>query len=49
MPIENLKNSIDFTIAEKNLISSFDIPADAFIPLLFSLREAVTGVIRQKT
>jgi len=39
MPIENLKNSIDFTIAEKKLISSFDIPADAFIPLLFSLRD----------
>jgi len=39
MPIENIKNSIDFTIAEKNLISSFDLPADAFIPLLFSLRD----------
>ncbi|MFH1323064.1 MAG: hypothetical protein ABIH80_04450 [Methanobacteriota archaeon] len=39
MPIENLKKTIDFTRAEKKLISSFDIPADAFIPLLLSLRD----------
>ena len=39
MPIENLKKTIDFTSAEKKLISSFDIPADAFIPLLLSLRD----------
>ncbi len=39
MPIENLKNAIDFTNAEKELISSFDMPADAFIPLLLSLRD----------
>jgi predicted metalloprotease len=39
MPIENLKKTIDFTSAEKKLISSFDIPADAFIPFLLSLRD----------
>jgi predicted metalloprotease len=39
MPLENLKKTIDFTSAEKKLISSFDIPADAFIPLLLSLRD----------
>jgi predicted metalloprotease len=39
MPLENLKKTIDFTSAEKKLISSFDIPADAFIPFLLSLRD----------
>ncbi len=38
MDIEKFKNIIEFTNAEKKLISSFDIPADAFIPLLLSLR-----------
>lgn len=39
MPIEDLKKAIDFTNAEKKLISSFNMPADAFIPLLLSLRD----------
>lgn len=39
MPIENLKKAIDFTSEEKKVISSFDMPADAFIPLLLSLRD----------
>ena len=39
MPIENLIKAIEFTNAEKKLISSFDMPADAFIPLLLSLRD----------
>lgn len=39
MPIENLKTTIEFTSAEKKLISSFDLPVDAFIPLLLSLRD----------
>jgi len=39
MNIEHLKKAMDFTSAEKKLISSFDIPADAFIPLLLSLRD----------
>ena len=39
MNIEYLKKEMDFTNAEKKLISSFDIPADAFIPLLLSLRD----------
>jgi len=39
MDIEHLKKAMDFTSAEKKLISSFDIPADAFIPLLLSLRD----------
>ncbi len=38
MDIEEIKKIINFTNAEKELISSFDIPADAFIPLLLSLR-----------
>ncbi|KCZ72965.1 putative metalloprotease [Candidatus Methanoperedens nitroreducens] len=38
MDIEKFKNIIEFTNAEKKLISSFDIPADAFTPLLLSLR-----------
>ena len=37
--MENLKKALDFTNAEKKLISSFDLPADAFIPLLLSLRD----------
>ncbi len=39
MPVEDLKKAIEFTNAEKELISSFDMPADAFIPLLLSLRD----------
>ena len=39
MDIETLKKTIAFTNAEKKLISSFEIPADAFIPLLLSLRD----------
>lgn len=39
MHIEDLKKAIDFTNAEKELISGFDMPADAFIPLFFSLRD----------
>jgi predicted metalloprotease len=39
MDIEHLKKAIDFTNAEKKLISGFDITADAFIPLLLSLRD----------
>jgi len=49
MPIEDLIKAIEFTNAEKKLISSFDMPADAFIPLLLSLRNGVTGIIRQRT
>ncbi len=39
MDIETIKKTIAFTNAEKKLISSFEIPADAFIPLLLSLRD----------
>ncbi len=39
MDIETLKKTIAFTNAEKKLISSFEIPTDAFIPLLLSLRD----------
>lgn len=39
MSIENFKKILTFTTAEKELISSFDIPADAFLPLLLSLRD----------
>jgi len=39
MDIENFKNIISFTAAEKELISGFDIPPDAFLPLLLSLRD----------
>ncbi len=39
MDIETLKKTIAFTNAEKKLISNFEIPADAFIPLLLSLRD----------
>lgn len=39
MDIENFKKIIGFTKAEKELISGFDIPTDAFLPLLLSLRD----------
>ncbi|HLB70562.1 MAG: RimK/LysX family protein [Candidatus Methanoperedens sp.] len=39
MKMEDLKKAIEFTSAELKLISRFDIPADAFIPLLLSLRD----------
>lgn len=39
MDMEHLKKAMDFTSEEKKLISGFGIPADAFIPLLFSLRD----------
>jgi predicted metalloprotease len=39
MDTENLKQIIAFTNAEKELISSFNIPPDAFLPLLLSLRD----------
>src|SRR5574341_338400 len=39
MDTENLINMIAFTSAEKKLIASFDIPSDAFLPLLLSLRD----------
>jgi predicted metalloprotease len=39
MNIENFKKIIGFTNAEKELISGFGIPADAFLPLLLSLRD----------
>jgi predicted metalloprotease len=39
MDIENFKKIIDFTKAEKELISGFDIPTDAFLPLLLALRD----------
>ncbi len=38
MDIETFRNVIRFTNAERKLISSFDLPADAFTPLLLSLR-----------
>ncbi|GFO96840.1 putative metalloprotease [groundwater metagenome] len=39
MDIEILKKSIDFTNAEKKLISSIGIQADAILPLFLSLRD----------
>jgi predicted metalloprotease len=39
MDIETLKKSIDFTNAEKKLISSLGIQADAILPLFLSLRD----------
>src|SRR5574341_1111364 len=39
MDTEKVKQIIDFTNAERRLISSFDIPTDAFTPLLLSLRD----------
>ncbi|MCZ7355645.1 MAG: hypothetical protein O8C66_13970 [Candidatus Methanoperedens sp.] len=39
MDTENLRQILAFTRAEKELISSFDIPSDAFLPLLLSLRD----------
>ncbi len=39
MDMGHLKKAIDFTNAEKKLISTFGITADAFIPLLLSLRD----------
>ena len=39
MDIEHLKKAINFTNAEKKLISGFDMNADAFIPLFLSLRD----------
>jgi len=38
MDIKELTEIITFTNAEKGLISGFDIPSDAFLPLLLSLR-----------
>lgn len=38
MNIQELKEIIHFTNAEKQLISGFDLPPDTFIPLLLSLR-----------
>lgn len=37
--VENLKKTISFASAEKKLISSFNLPSDAFLPLLLSLRD----------
>ncbi len=39
MDMGHLKKAIDFTNAEKKLISASAITADAFIPLLLSLRD----------
>ncbi len=39
MDLENFRKIISFTSAEKELISSFNLPTDAFIPLLLSLRD----------
>ena len=39
MDIDKVRDIIDFTNAERRLISSFDLPADAFTPLLLSLRD----------
>jgi predicted metalloprotease len=37
--MRNLKKTIEFTNEERRLISGLDIPADAFLPLLLSLRD----------
>lgn len=37
--MQNLKKTIEFTNEERKLISGFDLPADAFLPLLLSLRD----------
>ena len=39
MDIENYRQILAFTNAEKSLITSFNIPPDAFLPLFFSLRD----------
>ncbi|VVB88241.1 Putative ATP-dependant zinc protease [uncultured archaeon] len=39
MDIDKVREIIDFTNAERKLISSFNLPADAFTPLLLSLRD----------
>ncbi len=39
MDIDKVREIIDFTSAERRLISSFNLPADAFTPLLLSLRD----------
>ncbi len=39
MDIDKVRKIIDFTNAERRLISSFNLPADAFTPLLLSLRD----------
>lgn len=39
MDVEELKKAIEFTNSERELISSFNLPADAFLPLLLSLRD----------
>lgn len=39
MDVEDIKKAIEFTNSEKELISSFNLPADAFLPLLLSLRD----------
>ncbi len=39
MDTDSFKKIIIFTNAEKSLISSFNIPPDAFLPLLLSLRD----------
>lgn len=39
MDIDKVREIINFTNAERRLISSFNLPADAFTPLLLSLRD----------
>ena len=39
MNMQNLKKTIEFTNEERKLISGFNLPADAFLPLLLSLRD----------
>jgi predicted metalloprotease len=39
MDIDKVREIIDFTNSERKLISSFNLPADAFTPLLLSLRD----------
>ncbi len=39
MDIDKVRKIIDFTNAERRLISSFNLPTDAFTPLLLSLRD----------
>jgi predicted metalloprotease len=39
MDIDKVREIIDFTNSERRLISSFNLPADAFTPLLLSLRD----------
>ncbi len=37
--MQDLKKTIEFTNEERKLISGFNMPADAFLPLLLSLRD----------